>query len=120
MKLSGNELPSLVPFLVDRLQDNEPRVRQITCWTLSRYSTWVSEEAHEGGQYANYFQPTFQSIVACALDSKKIVQEAACSALSSFIEESDASLIEFYLEPLLHHFAKCFQVYQQEKFGDFI
>ena len=70
MKLSGNELPSLVPFLVDRLQDNEPRVRQITCWTLSRYSTWVSEEAHEGGQYANYFQPTFQSIVACALDSK--------------------------------------------------
>ena len=71
MKLSGNELPSLVPFLVDRLQDNEPRVRQITCWTLSRYSTWVSEEAHEGGQYANYFQPTFQSIVACALDSKK-------------------------------------------------
>lgn len=114
MKLSGNELPSLVPFLVDRLQDNEPRVRQITCWTLSRYSTWVSEEAHEGGQYANYFQPTFQSIVACALDSKKIVQEAACSALSSFIEESDASLIEFYLEPLLHHFAKCFQVYQRK------
>ena len=45
---------------------------------------------------------------------RKIVQEAACSALSSFIEESDASLIEFYLEPLLHHFAKCFQVYQRK------
>ena len=114
MKLASNELPNLVPFLVDRLQDNEPRVRQITCWTLSRYSTWVNEEAHEGGQYANYFQPTFQSIITCGLDSKKIVQEAACSALSSFIEESNNNLIEFYLEPLLQHFSKCFQIYQRK------
>ncbi|RCK66610.1 Importin subunit beta-2 [Candida viswanathii] len=114
MKLARDKLPTLVPFLVDRLQDTEPRVRQITCWTLSRYSTWVSEEAHEGGEYASYFQPTFQSIVTCALDSKKIVQEAACSALSSFIEESDSSLIEFYLLPLLEHFSKCFQIYQRK------
>ncbi|KAK6881377.1 Importin subunit beta-2 [Candida tropicalis] len=114
IELASDKLPSLVPFLVDRLQDTEPRVRQITCWTLSRYSTWVSDEAHEGGEYANYFQPTFQSIVTCALDSKKIVQEAACSALSSFIEESDSSLIEFYLLPLLEHFSKCFQVYQRK------
>lgn len=114
IELSRDKLPTLVPFLVDRLQDQEPRVRQITCWTLSRFSTWVAEEAHEGGEYANYFQPTFQSIVTCALDNKKVVQEAACSALSSFIEESDASLIEFYLEPLLEHFGKCFQSYQRK------
>ncbi|KAG7665946.1 kap104 [[Candida] subhashii] len=114
IELSRDKLPTLVPFLVDRLHDAEPRVRQITCWTLSRYASWVSEEAHEGGEYANYFQPTFQSIVSCALDKKKVVQEAACSALSSFIEESDSSLIEFYLEPLLQHFAKCFQTYQRK------
>lgn len=112
--LSRDKLPTLVPFLVDRLQDTEPRVRQITCWTLSRFATWVAEEAHEGGQYANYFQPTFESIVRCALDSKKVVQESACSALSSFIEESDASLIEYYLGPLLDHFAKCFDTYQRK------
>lgn len=114
IELSRDKLPTLVPFLVDRLHDSEPRVRQITCWTLSRYASWVSEEAHEGGEYANYFQPTFQAIVSCALDKKKVVQEAACSALSSFIEESDSSLIEFYLEPLLEHFAKCFQTYQRK------
>lgn len=114
IELSRDKLPSLVPFLVDRLQDTEPRVRQITCWTLSRYATWVSEEAHEGGDYSSYFQPTFQSIVTCALDNKKVVQEAACSALSSFIEESDSSLIEFYLEPLLNHFANCFKSYQRK------
>ncbi|RLV90376.1 Importin subunit beta-2 [Spathaspora sp. JA1] len=114
IELARDKLPTLVPFLVDRLQDDQPRVRQITCWTLSRYVSWVSEEAHEGGEYANYFQPTFQSIVSCALDKKKVVQEAACSALSSFIEESDSSLIEYYLEPLLNHFAKCFETYQRK------
>ena len=113
-KFASDKLPQLVPFLVDRLQDQQPRVRQITCWTLSRYALWVSQEAHEGGEYANYFQPTFQSIVGCVLDSKKVVQEAACSALASFIEESDSSLIVFYLEPLLEQFAKCFQMYQRK------
>lgn len=114
INLASNKLPELVPFLVDRLQDEQPRVRQITCWTLSRYAAWVGLEAHEGGEYATFFQPTFQSIVACALDPKKIVQEAACSALSAFIEESDPQLIEFYLEPLLNHFAQCFQRYQRK------
>lgn len=114
MELERDKLPTLVPFLVDRLQDDEPRVRQITCWTISRYSSWVAEEAHEGGQYANYFDPTFQSILKCALDQKKVVQEAACSALSSFIEESDPTLIEFYLVQLLEHFAKCFHTYQRK------
>lgn len=114
MELAGDKLPELVPFLVDRLKDPETNVRQITCWTISRYSTWVAEEAHEGGQYANYFQPTFQAIVSCALDNKKLVQIAACSALSSFIEESDASLLEFYIGPLLEHFSNCFKCYQRK------
>ncbi|CUM62660.1 uncharacterized protein PRCAT00000214001 [Priceomyces carsonii] len=114
IELARDKLPSLVPFLVDRLQDSEPRVRQIACWTLSRFSSWVSEEAHEGGDYAGYFQPTFESIVRCGLDGKKVVQEAACSALSSFIEESDTILMVQYVEPLLHHFAKCFETYQRK------
>jgi len=114
IELARDKLPELVPFLVDRLQDLEPRVRQITCWTISRYATWVAEEAHEGGKYGSYFQPTFQSIVNCALDQKKVVQVAACSALAAFIEESDASSLEFYVGPLLVHFANCFKTYQKK------
>ena len=114
VELSSDKLPQLVPFLVDRLKDDEPRVRQISCWTISRFSSWVASEAHEGGQYANYFDPTFQAILTCALDRKKVVQEAACSALSSFMEESDPVLIEYYLVPLLQHFAKCFEIYQRK------
>lgn len=114
IELAGDKLPELVPFLVDRLKDQEPRVRQITCWTISRYSGWVAEEAHEGGKYANYFDPTFRSILNCCLDQKKVVQESACSALSSFIESSDSDLIAHYLEDLLQHFTKCFEMYQRK------
>lgn len=114
IELARDKLPTLVPFLVDRMKDPETRVRQISCWTVSRYATWVAAEAHEGGQYASYFQPTFEAVVSLALDLKKIVQEAACSALSQFVEATDVSLILYYVGPLLEHFAKCFAVYQRK------
>ncbi|ODV98220.1 hypothetical protein PACTADRAFT_38083 [Pachysolen tannophilus NRRL Y-2460] len=114
LELARDQLPELVPFLVDRLQDKEPRVRQITCWTLGRYSPWVCGEAHKGGQYAAYFMPTFQAVMMCALDNKKIVQEAACSSLANFIEAGDSELIGQLVEPLLTHFQKCFVKYQRK------
>lgn len=114
MELASDKLPTLVPYLVERLKDAESRVRQISCWTVSRYASWVASEAHEGGTYANYFQPTFEAIVQCALDNKKVVQEAACSALSDFIEATDVSLIKYYVGPLMEHFAKCLHIYQRK------
>lgn len=114
MDLASDKLPTLVPFLVDRLRDLESRVRQISCWTVSRFAQWVADEAHEGGNYANYFQPTFEAIVLCVLDPKKVVQEAACSALSSFIEATDVALISYYVGPLLEQFAKCIPSYQRK------
>lgn len=113
IELARDQLPTLVPFLVERLKDSETRVRQITCWTIARFAGWVAEEAHDGGNYASYFQPTFEAVVQCALDPKKIVQESACSALASFVESTDVSLIQYYVGPLLEHFSKCFQTYQR-------
>lgn len=112
--LARDKLPNLVPFLVDRMKDQETRVRQITCWALARYASWVAEEAIEGGQYAQYFQPTFEAVALLALDQKKLVQEAACSALSQFIEATDVSLIQYYVGPMMEHFAKCFAFYQRK------
>lgn len=114
MDLARDKLPTLVPFLVDRMKDQETRVRQITCWTLSRYATWVAEEAFEGGEYAQYFQPTFEAVALLALDPKKLVQEAACSALSQFFEATDVSLIQYYVGPMMEHFAQCFAFYQRK------
>lgn len=114
IEFETDNLPNLVPFLVERLQDSEPRVRQITCWTLSRYSSWVCQEAHQGGQYASYFLPTLEAIMACALDNKKIVQESASSSLANFITNADYELTVNLVEPLLHHFNRCFKKYKRK------
>ena len=114
IELARDKLPTLVPFLVDRMKDPETRVRQISCWTLSRYATWICEEADEGGQYASYFQHTFEAVVLLTLDSKKLVQQAACLALSLFVEAAEVPLIAYYVGPLIEHFAKCFAFYQRK------
>ncbi|QPG73463.1 hypothetical protein FOA43_000774 [Brettanomyces nanus] len=108
------QLPSMIPFLVERLKDPQPRVRQITCWTLARYSVWVCGEAVAGGSCANYFRPTFESIMDCALDTKKIVQQSACSALADFIENAEPDLLSQFIEPLLQHFQVYFHKYQRK------
>lgn len=108
------QLPELIQFLVERLHDNQPRVRQITCWTLGRYSSWVCSEALANGAFANYFAPTFTSIMDGALDTKKVVQESACSALADFIESADRDLLREFIDPLLQHFQIYFQRYRRK------
>lgn len=112
--LEAEKVPSLISFLVERLKDTEPRVRQITCWTLSRYAAWVCSKAHKGEEYSNYYLPTLEAIMACALDNKKIVQESALSSFSSFIASSDYELIANFVEPILLHFNKCFKKYKRK------
>lgn len=114
IEFASKQLPELVPFLVDRLQDQEAPVRQITCWTLGRYSSWICSEAHTGGLYANYFKPTFQSILKSSLDKKKNVQEGACSSLAQFIENSDQELIQPLSEEILSTFNICFRSYKRK------
>lgn len=101
------DLPELIRFLNDRLSDKEPRVRQITCWTLSRYSTWICEQH-------GFFESVFNNLMNCALDPKKIVQELGCSSISSFIENSDIDVILSIVEPILQFFHSCFQRYKRK------
>ncbi|GMM38027.1 Kap104 protein [Saccharomycopsis crataegensis] len=114
LEVEADKVPSLIPFLVERTQDPVPRVRQITCWTLGRYSGWVCEEAHKNGACANYYIPTLQAVMACALDNKKIVQQSACSCIDSFINNSEYDMIVGLIEPLLEHFNKCFLKYKRK------
>ena len=39
-------LPKIVPFLIDSLSDRKALVRSITCWTLSRYSSWIVQQSY--------------------------------------------------------------------------
>lgn len=113
--LAADKIPILVPFLVERLQDPQPRVRQITCWTLSRYSSWICEQAMDpNSQFGGYFLATLQAIMACGLDKKKVVQGSACSSVSSFVGNADYELLVNLVEPLLQFYSGCFKLYKKK------
>lgn len=105
--LVGPHLPDLVPFLVRTLKDSVPAVRQITCWTLGRYSSWISYNSAGGVQHEVYLQPVLEGILACCLDKNKKVQESACNGLAALIEEAGEELLP-YLEIILSQLALCF------------
>ncbi|GMG52596.1 unnamed protein product [Ambrosiozyma monospora] len=104
LELASDSLPSLVPFLIERLQDDQPRVRQISCWTLGRYSRWVCAQADQSSDLNTYFYPTYKALMVCALDSKKVVQEGACAALADYIDSSSPNSLAYLVDPLLQHF----------------
>lgn len=67
--------------------------RSITCWTLSRYSTWIV--ANDPGGFApdGYLGSTIAALLKRIQDDNKRVQEAACSALAVLTEEATDKLV---------------------------
>lgn len=105
IEVAADELNAVVPYLVERLKDAEPRVRLIACWAVSRYAAWVCQAG---------FGPTFEAVVRLMLDTQKIVQEAACLAVMSFVEAADPPQLQDYVAPLLEHLAQCIALYQRK------
>ncbi|TDZ54606.1 Importin subunit beta-2 [Colletotrichum trifolii] len=103
-------LPELVPYLLSLLEDNEPIVRQITCWTLGRYSHWAAN-LQDPAQKATYFEPMMEGILRKMLDKNKKVQEAAASAFAN-LEEKSGKVLEPYCMPILQQFVQCFARYK--------
>ncbi|GMR36566.1 hypothetical protein PMAYCL1PPCAC_06761 [Pristionchus mayeri] len=98
-------LDDLVPYLLGLLQDRKALVRSITCWTLSRYCTFVVGENHP------YFQQLLKELLARILDGNKRVQEAACSAFATFEEEANVQLVP-YLSDIIRTLVTAFGYYQ--------
>ncbi|ODQ63086.1 ARM repeat-containing protein [Nadsonia fulvescens var. elongata DSM 6958] len=98
-------LPQLVPFLIQRLSDKYAPVRQITCWTLSRFASWICE------QDKAIFEHVLEGFLKCALDKNKKVQESGCSAFATFTENA-GELLAPYLLVVLQHINMCFKKYQ--------
>ncbi len=103
-------LPDLVPYLLSLLNDPEPVVRSITCWTLGRYSGWaVRLDGPEAkGQY---FEPMMEGLLTKMLDNNKRVQEAASAAFVVLEEQATQRLMP-YCEPIVQHFVRCFGKYK--------
>ncbi|KAH7309476.1 armadillo-type protein [Stachybotrys elegans] len=103
-------LPELVPYLISLLNDPEPVVRQITCWTLGRYSAWAANLT-EPEQKERYFVPMMDGILQKMLDKNKKVQEAGASAFAN-LEEKAGKQLEPYCRPIVQQFVRCFGKYK--------
>lgn len=104
-------LPDLVPFLIGLLTDPQPVVRQITCWSLGRYSAWASHLDESGKQ--QFFLPMMDGILKRMLDGNKRVQEAAASAFANLEEKANVQLQNpQYCIVIVRQFAQCFERYK--------
>jgi transportin-1 len=103
-------LPELVPYLLFLLKDEEPLVRQITCWTLGRYSAWGASLT-DPAMRSQYFEPMMEGILLRMLDSNKRVQEAGASAFAHLEEKASTGLTP-YCEPIIGQFVRCFEKYK--------
>jgi len=99
-------LPQLIPFLSSNLSDKHPLVRNITCWTLSRYSRWLIRQKDD-----EKFTQVLFGLLGCIGDPNKKVQEASCSALATLEEEAGSRVIP-YIGPILNALFSAFERYQ--------
>ncbi|KAF2266447.1 ARM repeat-containing protein [Lojkania enalia] len=102
-------LPELTPYLITLLHDPEPVVRQITCWSLGRYSGWASH-LDDVGKRA-FFEPMMDGILQRMLDNNKRVQEAAASAFANLEEKANTQLRN-YCPVIVRQFVLCFAKYK--------
>jgi transportin-1 len=102
-------LPELTQYLLSLLQDAQPVVRQITCWTLGRYVSWAAFLDDEGRR--QYFEPMIEGLLKRMLDSNKKVQESAASAFAN-LEETAKTQLQPYCTVILQQFVACFSKYK--------
>ncbi|KAL2759180.1 hypothetical protein ACRALDRAFT_1080702 [Sodiomyces alcalophilus JCM 7366] len=103
-------LPELIPYLLTLLEDPEPIVRQITCWTLGRYSSWAAT-LDDPNAKSRFFEPMMDGILRKMVDRNKKVQEAAASAFAN-LEDQAGQVLKPYVGPILQQFVLCFQRYK--------
>ena len=101
-------------YLLSLLKDPKPLVRQITCWTLGRYSRWASELPPE--QRVQFFEPLMQGLLSTVLDKNKRVQEAGCSAFANLEEQAAdvGPVLLPYVEHILQNFSIALSRFQRK------
>ncbi|KAK5135669.1 hypothetical protein LTR08_004970 [Meristemomyces frigidus] len=104
-------LPKLVPYMLTLLSDQQPVVRQISCWALSRYAGWASHLDPAGKQ--EFFEPMMDGILQRMLDNNKKVQESAASAFATLEEAANRELTP-YSAVIVQQFVRCFDRYKDK------
>lgn len=104
-------LPKLVPYMITLLNDEQPVVRQITAWALSRFAGWAATLDEAGKQ--QFFEPMMDGILQRMLDKNKKVQESAASAFATLEEAASDQLIP-YCSVIVQQFVRCFDRYKDK------
>ena len=104
-------LPELIPYLISLLADPVPVVRQITCWTLGRYSSWGANLDESGKK--KFFEPIMEGLLNHMLDKNKKVQKASISAFASLEDGAKENLIP-YGPTIAQQFSKCFTSFKDQ------
>lgn len=104
-----SQLPELINFLQASMTDEHSVVRVITCWTLSRYVTWIINVKPDAPHM--YFVPVMLLLLKHFVDDNKRVQRAAISAFCIFQEEAQLKLVP-YIGVILEGFLLGFERFQ--------
>ncbi|KAI0649978.1 armadillo-type protein [Trametes meyenii] len=105
-------LPTLVPYLINTLNDPKPLVRSIIRWTLGRYASWCTQPILDDHKNT-FIVPTLEGLLRMVLVNNKRVQEAGCSAFTTLEEDAGPELAP-YLEPVLRNLVFAFEKYQHK------
>ncbi|KAL6935585.1 hypothetical protein ACO0R3_000636 [Hanseniaspora guilliermondii] len=104
------DLDKLIPLLINELRDPVSCCREITCWTLRRFTEWMSVK-----HPALILQILNIVLNHTIFDIKKKVQNSAISAVADFIHYSDDEIFETLLsEEILIKLNHCLEVYQKK------
>merc|ERR1712137_1065417 len=99
-------LSAIVPYLLKQLEHPHTLVKAIACWSVSRYSHWITEQ-----EAPLYLVPLLKTLLSHMLSRNKKVQQAACTAMTHLQESTRVILLE-YSEPIITAFQKAFSLYQ--------
>lgn len=96
-------LPTIVPYIMQLLNDENAAIRSMACWALGRCSKWIIS-VKEGNQF---FIPFINGILLKLSDSSQSTQESAFCAISYFMDYAQ-NLMAGYTKDFL---VACFTVY---------
>ncbi len=106
-------LSFILLFLLGCLSDEEPLIKTISCWTLSKYTSFIVENANEQLNQASdsLIKVYLREILKCLLSSNQQVQESACSAFSTLISHAAQMLLP-YINDVFQVFLVVFENYK--------
>ena len=102
-------LPSIMQLLVSISKSSKPLLRSISCWTISRFASWIAFDTHR----STALPSALSVLLSRMMDQNKRVQEAAVSAFVS-LEEEAGLYMEEHLGDILRAVCASMSYYQSK------